>query len=68
MALPKPLAPDFTRDIYFNMMQTSDGVHGLVVYSDTRHEKARVTTLIEDVLATMAAMKTTPTSRISTLK
>jgi hypothetical protein len=68
MILPKQLAPEFTRDLYFNMMQTSDGVHGLVVYSDVRHEAARIRKLIDDVFATMTAMKTTPNNRISKIK
>jgi hypothetical protein len=64
--LPQPLAPEFSRDFYFNMMQASDGVHGLITYSDTRHEKARVRQLADDIFSIMAMIKATPDKRVST--
>ena len=64
--LPKPLAPEFSRDFYFNMLQAPDGVHGLVTYSDTRHDKARVRQLVDDIFSIIAIMKTKPDKRIST--
>jgi hypothetical protein len=68
MALPKPLAPEFSRDLYFNMHQSPGGVHGLVTYSDTRHSKERVKQLIDQVFSIMAVMNTSPDQKVSSVR
>jgi hypothetical protein len=67
-ALPKPLAPEFSRDLYFNMLQAPDGVHGLVTYSDVRHKQARMRQLIDHIFSIMAVMNTAPDKKVSSVR